>query len=148
MAAEGTKVQARVSRNFSVSAERVFDAWLKTDLIGQFMFGPTVRDEEIVRLRVDARVGGSFSFVVRRQGQEIDHVGTYLEIERPTRLAFTWAIAGEGGEPSRVIIDIAPKGSGCELTLVHKMSAEWKDFVKRSEDAWGKMLSNLARILV
>lgn len=56
------------------------------------MFGPAVRDEAIVRLDLAPHVGGSFSFVVRRQGEEINHVGTYLEIERRRRLVFTWGI--------------------------------------------------------
>jgi uncharacterized protein YndB with AHSA1/START domain len=91
-------------------------------------------------------VGGKFSFVVRRQGQEIDHIGKFLEIDRPRHLVFTWGIAGEAGE-SRIIVDIAPKGRGSEATLRHEMSAAWADFVKRSEEAWSKMLDALARSL-
>ncbi|WP_335342470.1 SRPBCC domain-containing protein [Polycladomyces zharkentensis] len=68
-------------------------------MIGKWMFGPAhpEREEEVVRISLDPRVGGSFSFVVRRQGQEMDHVGEYLEIERPRRLVFTWG----GGERGR-----------------------------------------------
>ncbi|HEV7731927.1 MAG TPA: SRPBCC domain-containing protein, partial [Candidatus Binatia bacterium] len=76
-------VSVHVTRRFAVAAERVFDAWLDDDLITRWMFGPDVRDEEIVRIALDARVGGRFSFVVRRGADEIDHVGTYLAIERP-----------------------------------------------------------------
>ncbi len=65
----------RVTRRFTASAERVFDAWLDTALLGMWMFGPPLRDEEVLRLTLEPRVGGSFSFLVRRQGQEIDHVG-------------------------------------------------------------------------
>jgi hypothetical protein len=61
---------ARVTRQFNASAERVFDAWLSPDLIGRWMFGPNVRDEEVVRILVDARVGGAFSFIVRRGGRK------------------------------------------------------------------------------
>jgi uncharacterized protein YndB with AHSA1/START domain len=109
---------ARLARRFDAPAERVFDAWLTRSMIDQWMFGPAVRDEEIVRLSIDPRVGGAFSFVVDRQGEEIDHIGKYLEIERPRRLVFTWAVAGER-TGSRVVIEIAPDaagaGTGCEL---------------------------------
>jgi len=141
-------VQVRVTQRFAASPERVFDAWLDTAMIGKFMFGSQLRDEEIVRLTLDARVGGKFSFVVRRQGQEIDHIGRYLEIARPRRLVFTWAIAPSADDASRVAIDIAPSGTGCELVLTHELAPGWADFKARVTEGWTKMLgaleSNLA----
>ena len=138
-------VQARVTHRFNAPAERVFDAWLATELIGKWMFGPNVRDEEIMRLNIDARVGGTYSFVVRRQGKEFDHLGKYLEMNRPHRLAFTWGVAQDGGDTSRVFIDIVPQESGCELSLAHEMAAEWSEFIPRSEAAWTKMLTALEK---
>jgi len=133
---------------FSTSPERVFDAFLDPKMIGQFMFGPGVRDEEIVSLTNDPRVGGSFSYVVRRQGEEIDHTGEYTEIKRPGHLVFTWMIRQEAsGDKSRVIIDIAPIIDGCELTLTHEMPSGWEDFIEQSKMAWGKMLDKLTEIL-
>lgn len=146
MNAQG-RVNVRVTRRFDAPAERVFDAWLDTRLIGQWMFGPTQRDEEIVSLDVDARVGGSFSFLVRRQGQDVDHVGTYLEISRPRRLIFTWGITGESAGESRVAIEIAPYGAGCELTLTHDMDPKWAEYATRTAAGWTKMLDALARVL-
>ena len=137
-------VQARVTQRFNVAAERVFDAWLNPALIGQWMFGPALREEEVVRLTVDARVGGAFSFVVRRQGQEIDHVGEYLALERPRRLVFTWGVRGHSADGSRVIIDITRLAHGCELTLTHEMDPKWADFVERSRAGWAKMVGVLA----
>ena len=61
-------VHAVVSHRFTASAERVFDAWLDVAWIGRWMFGPVVRDERIVRLVLEPKVGGKFSFVVNRQG--------------------------------------------------------------------------------
>lgn len=141
-----TSAIARVTRRFDFPAERVFDAWLTCSMIDQWMFGPAVRDEEIVRLAIDPRVGGAFSFVVERQGEEIDHIGKYLEIDRPRRLAFTWAVAGEKAG-SRVTIDIAAQGTGCELTLAHELHPDWASFVERTEEAWRKMLEALAAAL-
>lgn len=137
-------IQARVTQHFAVAAERVFDAWLTPELIGQWMFGPALREEEVVRLTVDARVGGAFSFMVRRQGQEIDHIGEYLEMDRPRRLVFTWGVRGHSDDQSRVIIDITPLTQGCELTLTHEMDPKWADFVERSRAGWAKMVGVLA----
>ncbi|HEX6930173.1 MAG TPA: SRPBCC family protein, partial [Gammaproteobacteria bacterium] len=110
-------IEVRVTQNFNASPEQVFDAWLDPAMLERWMFGPDVRDEEIVRLSLDARAGGRFSFIVRRDGDEIDHVGEYLEIDRPRRLVFTWGIAGVSVDESRVTIDITPRDGGSELSL-------------------------------
>lgn len=138
-------IEVRATRYFEASPERVFDAWLVPRTLGQWMFGPRVREENVVRLDVDPRVGGSFSLKVERNGRIIDHVGQYLEIERPRRLVFTWAVKGESDDaPSQVHIDIAASSSGCVLTLVHTMDAKWADYAQRAQDAWNTMLDALA----
>src|ERR1043166_6178068 len=108
-------VQAVVIHRFSVSAERVFDAWLDVALLGRWMFGPAVRDERIVQLSLEPKVGGKFSFVVNRQGTEVDHVGEYLVIDRPRLLVFTWATRDSLPNTSRVIVEITPLDQGCEV---------------------------------
>ena len=140
-------VYARVTQKFSAAPERVFDAWLDTAMIGRFMFGPQLRDEEIVLLTLDARVGGQFSFVVRRQGQEIDHIGRYEVIDRPRRLVFTWSIAPESVDAGRVVVEIAPDGTGCTLTLTHELAPEWADYKDRTQQGWTTMLGTLQRVL-
>ncbi|WP_141324021.1 SRPBCC domain-containing protein [Myxococcus sp. AB025B] len=143
-------VQVQLTRFFPASAERVFDAWLSPETLGRWMWGPGVRDEEVVHLRVDARVGGGFSFLVRRQGQDIDHIGTYLEMARPQRLVFTWAIREETMSEeniSRVTLDFRPRDSGCELTLTHVMSDTWAEYADRTQAGWATMLTTLAREL-
>jgi len=140
-------VKVSVSRRFSASPERVFDSWLDPEMIGKWMFGPALREEEVLRTAVDARVGGSFSFLVRRQGEEIDHIGEYREIDRPRRLVFTWGIAGFSEDESLVIIEIVPRENGSELTLTHEMDSKWADYASRTEAAWAKMLDALAATL-
>ena len=137
----------RVNRRFNASSQSVFDAWLDPEMLSRWMFGPAVRDEEIVRLSLDPRPGGAFSFVVRRDGREIDHVGEYLEIERPSKLSFTWSTADALPNVSRVTIEIISFGNGCELTLTHEMHPDWLDFVSRTEAGWARMLDALATTL-
>jgi uncharacterized protein YndB with AHSA1/START domain len=136
----------RVQRAYAHPPERVFDAWLDPALLERWMFGAVVRDEEIVRLSVDSRVGGKFSFMVRRQGTEIDHVGEYLEIDRPKRLVFTWGTADTLPDTSHVTIEIVPLDSGCELTLTHEMDPKWADYAARTESGWRKMLDALDKV--
>lgn len=136
-----------VLHRFAVSPERVFDACLDPAWVGRWMFGPNVRDEQVVRLNLEARVGGRFSFVVNRQGTEVDHVGEYLEIDRPRCLVFTWATRDTLPDMSRVIIEITPRDHGCDVKLTHVMGAQWSAFVDRAANAWSKMLDALERAI-
>ncbi|HEY4313070.1 MAG TPA: SRPBCC domain-containing protein [Pirellulales bacterium] len=139
-------VRVVVTHRYDVAPAKVFEAWLKPELLSQWMFGSHLRDETIVRLHTDACVGGSFSFVVERQGQEIDHVGEYLEVDPPRRLAFTWGIRANLPETSRVVIEIKPVATGCELALTHELDPKWSDFAPRIEASWATMLAALAKI--
>jgi len=135
----------RVTHRYSAAPERVFDAWLSPELLGRWMFGPAVRDEQIVHLELEPRVGGRFSFLVRRQEHEIDHVGEYLEIDRPRRLVFTWGIVGS--DSSHVAIDIIPEGTGCALTLVHELHPDWAEYADRTQAGWTHMLGKLGELV-
>jgi len=141
-------VRATVAGLFSVPSERVFDAFLDKNMIGRFMFGPEIRDEEIVHLQNEPWVGGSFSYVVRRQGTTFEHTGEYVEIDRPRRLVFSWAVKQDpSNNKSRIVIDISPIINGCELTLTHEMPRGQEDFVEKGKQAWGKMIDKLTEIL-
>ncbi|PPJ42566.1 MULTISPECIES: SRPBCC family protein [unclassified Pseudoxanthomonas] len=137
-------IDITVQRRFSAPAERVFDAWLTPRLLGQWMFGPGVRDEKVLRLDVDPRVGGRFSMLVERDGTRIDHVGEYLVIDRPHRLSFTWGIAGQSDQDgSRVDIVISPVPTGCVLHLAHTLPRAWADYARRTQQGWAHMLEAL-----
>lgn len=136
-------------QTFKVPAQRVYDAIIDPAMIARFMFGPLLREEEILHIQNDPRVGGRFSFKVRRGDAIIDHVGEYLELDPPRRIAFTWGILGEsdaaGGPP--VTIDITPIAEGCSVRLTHEMAPGWEEFTDRAAAAWQKMLGVLATLL-
>ena len=113
-----------VKRSFSASPERVFDAWLYPERARKFLFTHPGK-QAIVRAEIEARVGGKYLFVARRNGKDSDHFGEYLQIDRPHRLVFTLCVPAAWSETSCVQIYIVPVGAGCELTLTHEgISAE------------------------
>ncbi len=136
-------IPVRVTRRFSASAERVFDAWLDPVKVPKWMS----LTGEMTRVQIDARVGGTFSFVDRRDGEDIEHTGEYLEVARPRRLVFTWCIPQYSPDRDRVIIDIAPQGTGCELTLTYELHPDWAEYASRSEIAWTRMVDAIAATL-
>ena len=140
-------VMVTVAKQFSAAAERVYDAWLDPTDLGRWMFGPNVRDEHIVRLDLEPRVGGRFSFVLNRQGTELDYVGEYLELDQPRLLVFTWGTRGSLPDASRVIVEIVPDVDGCELTLHHVLAPHVADFADQAAALWRRMLDLLDGIL-
>jgi len=130
----------RVTHRFSASTERVFDAWLDPAKAGRFLFATP--QGRMVRAEIDARVGGSFVFTDRRDGEDIEHKGQYLEIARPRRLVFTFAVPKFSAEATQVTIDISPEAGGCELTLTHE--GVLPDYAERTEGGWKMILETLA----
>jgi len=137
------KVTVKVTRRLAATPERVFDAWIDPAQASRFLFKtPT---GEMVRTAIDARMGGAFNFTERRDGQDIEHVGEYLEVDRPRRLAFTFAVPKFSAEKTRVTIDLAPQGAGAALTLTH--AGVLPDWASRTETGWGMILDGLAASL-
>lgn len=144
--AAGERVAVRVSRRFEAPPERVFDAWLDPRSAGRWLFATPAG--EMVRVEIDARVGGRFVFVDRRGGEDIEHAGEFLEIDRPRRLAFSFAVPKFSAEPARIQADFAPAASGPEatlLTLVHE--GVFAEYAARTEEGWQGILDGLAQAL-
>lgn len=138
------RIEARVQHRFAAPPERIFDAWLDPAMVRVWL-AAALRESglagEIGTVEIDPRPGGRFVFSDWRGGVEARHWGTYLELERPRRIAFTWIVDPSGeADPSRVTITIEPDGSGCIVTLVHEMDAAWVDYLSRTEAGWSRML--------
>jgi uncharacterized protein YndB with AHSA1/START domain len=132
----------RVPRRFGASPERVFDAWLDAASARRWMFAtPT---GVMVRAEIDPRVGGAFRFVDRRDGEDVEHVGTYLELDRPRRIVFELAVPAYSPDADRVTVDIVPLATGCEVTLSHELRPEAAAYARRTADGWRRMLDGLA----
>ena len=141
MSAE-TPVEVRVTRRFSASPERVFDAWLDPEKAARFLYATA--EGLMVQVEIDARVGGRYSIVERRDGQDVEHTGEYLEVDRPRRLVFTLQVPLYSEEIDHVTVEIEPADGGCELTLVHQTSPQWAE---QTVEGWKGILVGLARAL-
>jgi uncharacterized protein YndB with AHSA1/START domain len=129
----------RVKHRFTAAPERVFDAWLDPEKARRFLFAtPT---GQMVQAETDPRVGGRFTFTDRRDGVDVVHAGEYMEIDRPRRLVFTFAVPIYSTIVTRVIIEIAPLDDGCELTLTHEGLPP--EYTERSVEGWTRILAGL-----
>ena len=135
-------VSVTVSRRFAAPAERVFDAWLDVEAAQRWLF--TMPDTEPVRAEIDARVGGGFTFVDRRNGGLVVHRGTYLEIERPIRLRLRFWVADQPEAVDMLTVGLDPDGDGCVLAVVHELHPDWAAYEAFTRQAWGAMFDLLA----
>jgi uncharacterized protein YndB with AHSA1/START domain len=125
------------------AAEQVFDAWLDEAAAAKWLFATP--NGEMIRVAIDARIGGRFEIVERRGGEDVLHTGAYEEIERPRRLAFTLQVPKYASNSERVTIDIAQIGEGCELTLAQSLSEGAPAGAEQIGRGWGKVLDALAQ---
>lgn len=142
---EADSVKLSVTRRFTASAERVFDAFLDPAKAGKFLFATATG--QMVRVDIDARVGGRYVIADRRNGEDIEHVGEYLEIVRPSRLVFTLQVPKYSDASSTVTIEIRPSGTGCELQLSQTVSKEFAAELSRIEAGWGLILDHAATVI-
>ena len=135
-----SKIEARATHRFKASADRVYDAWLNPAQSRSWMAASLKTiglAGDIQRVEIDARVGGKFFFSDLRDGEEARHWGTYLQLDRPRRIVFTWIVdASEEGDPSKVTLTIDPEADGCVAAIVHEMDAQWIEYVSQTESGW------------
>lgn len=139
-----------VTHRYPFPPEKVFDAWLDPAKARRFLF--TTANSEVVRCDIDARPGGRFTIVDRRppgdhfaDGGDVEHVGEYLEIDRPRRLVFTFGVPQFDPTMTRVTVEVAADGDGCILTLTHQdVPPEWAD---QTVEGWTMILGGLERAL-
>jgi uncharacterized protein YndB with AHSA1/START domain len=133
----------RMTRRFEASPERVFDAWLNPETVRKWLFASPA--DEAYTAELDARVGGTWTITARREGTDYTAVGEYLEIDRPRRLVFTFAMPQFAPDIDRLIVEFAPDGAGCLMTFVQEgLPPGYKE---ASESGWGKMFDALAALL-
>lgn len=146
------KIEARASHRFQASAERVYDAWLTPEKVRVWMAAALQQfglAGDIRRVEIDARVGGRFFFSDLRGEVEACHWGTYLELDRPRKIVFTWIVVEHGeADPSVVTLSIEPQpDGGCLATIVHTMDAQWAEYLQQTENGWSRMLAQVDALL-
>jgi uncharacterized protein YndB with AHSA1/START domain len=107
-----------VRRQIPVPRERVFQAWLDSESLAQWM---RPGDSTHATVTVDPRVGGGFRIVMDGGSHGcVEHTGEYLSIEPPTRLSFTWISKHTDQRPTVVTIEFHEREGGTELVLTHR----------------------------
>ncbi len=129
-----------VERVLPATPEQVFAAWTTPERIAAWM-SPVGRAEA----EIDLREGGAFRVVMIGSDFHIEHAGTYLEVDPPRRLVFTWVSPYTGPEPSRVTVELRPHSEGTHLVITHERLPD--DVVENHRNGWSTMLERQAELL-
>ncbi len=132
-----------VTHRFQEPPERVFDAWLDPTVARRWLFATPAG--LIVECGIEPRVGGRFTIVDRRDGEDVAHTGEYVEIARPNRLVFTFAVPKYSSAVSRVSVGISPAAGGCLLTLAN--DGVPPEYVDASRKGWADLMVRLETAL-
>jgi uncharacterized protein YndB with AHSA1/START domain len=122
-----SRIEARVSQHLKATSERVYDAWLDPGKARVWMAASLTSwglAGDIRRVEIDARVGGKFFFSDMRDGIEARHCGSYLELDPPQKIVFTWITdESEDADPSVVTIMGTSRSSGNDVLTLHNATA-------------------------
>lgn len=108
-----------LKRTIRAPREAVFDAFTRPEQIRAWM---CPRGFSVAACEADARVGGGFRITMRaRDRDEFTAAGVYREVERPSRLVYTWQWQGEGMPNMETLISVAFRSvpEGTEVTMHH-----------------------------
>jgi len=132
-----------VTQVINAPLERVFDAWLNPAMLSRFMLPMPGMPEP--KTEVDGRQGGRFTIHMEVGEEVIPHSGTYLEIDRPNRLVFSWEspFAADG---STVTLEFSAQDSDSTvLMLTHERFID-EESRNNHEAGWGCILKLLGEI--
>ncbi len=134
----------RIERTYRAPVEAVFDAWTSEEVLRRW-WRPE-RGWETPEAVVEARVGGAVRVVMRdTDGDAHGGGGTYTEVDRPSRLAFTWTWDGSDRE-TLIEVDFEPAGDGTRVSFTHSLLAD-EESARNHEYGWGNVLDRLGEHL-
>ena len=138
---EAASATVQLRRRIMATAEQIFDLWTRPELMVRWMSpfpGPVD-----CRARCDPRPGGAFSLVMASADARRDVSGTYVEVDRPRRLVFTWVGPLTNHVTTLVTVELTPHGDATDLVLTHERLPT-QAIVAGHTAGWGHILDHLA----
>jgi uncharacterized protein YndB with AHSA1/START domain len=131
----------QVRRRVGATAEEIFDMWTRPELMVRWMspFPGAVH----CQASCDLRPGGSYSLVMSTEGASREVTGTYVQIDRPRRLVFTWMGPLTNHVNTLVTLELIPNGNETDLVLTHERLPTEAMFEGHTR-GWRQILDHLA----
>lgn len=138
-----TDLTLKLDKTIHAPIEKVFDAWLDPAMLTRFMLPQPGMPQPGVKN--DPREGGRFEIVMRHGDELLPHGGSYLVIDRPRQLKFSWQ-SSHSPDDSTVTLDfraIDTDTTAVTLTQVKFLNEEARD---DHQGGWRNILDSLAGV--
>jgi uncharacterized protein YndB with AHSA1/START domain len=130
-----------VRRTIAAPVERIYRAFTSGEELARWM-SPVGHAE----VELEPRVGGALRVTMVGDRHRIEHVGRFLELDPPHRLAFTWRSEFTGNVDTRVTIQLVGGNAGATTEVILRHELLPADARTSHEGGWGAMLDRLAVI--
>jgi uncharacterized protein YndB with AHSA1/START domain len=138
---DSTAPSVQIRRRVKAAAEQIFDLWTKPDLMVRWMSPfPGAVD---CKASCDLRPGGAFSLVMSSGDSSREVTGTYVQIDRPRKLVFTWIGPLTNNVNTLVTLELIPRGDETDLVLTHERLPT-PAIHEGHTRGWGHILDHLA----
>jgi uncharacterized protein YndB with AHSA1/START domain len=125
--------------------DEVYDEWIDPDALLDWM---CPRPARCLKVEAEPRLGGRIRIDIEDKGQQFYVHGTYTDLDRPTRLGFTWSCS-TWPDPtlvSCVLVTLMPHGVDQTLmTISH--SALTPDLLDQHLHGWRLIAAQLESVL-
>lgn len=134
-----------IRRVFDAPPEAVFDAWMEREQWEAWIGPEGVKCQLPI---MEPKVGGRYRLLMKMStGQQMNVVGTYRKIERPSKVVFTWGPEDRPEKTSTVTLTLRDAGNGkTELTLRHE-GLQTADNRDAHGKGWNSALNKLERFV-
>ncbi len=138
-----TDLTVNLKKTINAPIAKVFDAWLDPAMLTQFILpAPDMPNPEVSN---EPREGGRFEIIMHVGDDKLPHTGTYLVLNRPNQLVFSWESA-YSTDDSTVTLDFTELGDSetlVELTHVRFLHEEARS---DHEGGWSLILDHLDKV--
>src|SRR5246127_5406012 len=132
---------AQVRRRGAARAEPICDLWANPHLMVRWMspYPGSVN----CKTTCDLRPGGAFSLVMSSGQSSREVSGTYVQVDRPRKLVFTWIGPLTNNVNTLVTVELNPCGDETDLVLTHERLPT-PAILEGHTKGWGNILDHLA----
>jgi uncharacterized protein YndB with AHSA1/START domain len=108
----------------------------------------------------EPNVGGTWEIVDHREGKDYRDIGEYIEIERPSKLVFTFKMPQFSDTEDVMTVEIKHLEKGCEMTftqgIVFPHEEDWTEediervlgeYIHDTEQGWFYMFEGLKQLV-
>jgi len=146
MMTTGTAGTLKITRTIKAAPAAVFAAWTQPVHMKHWS---APEGMEVAIAEVDLAAGGRFHIQMKNaEGGEHNARGVYREIEKPSRIVYTWSWDEhpDAGE-SLITVEFSAVEGGTEVTMVHS-GLPTEELVKEHESGWTSCLNRLEKLYV